>query len=149
MVFSFRLQTLLNYKRNLEELSQVRLAQCRNDLSLQEDRLQRLSEDREAYEREFQQKTSTAAPVNELALYLEFRDQSHARRLMLEEGREKILSEIERERGRLMALTQDRKILEKLKERQQRAFMFDLAQKERKNLEDLVVQRYRAGRSEN
>lgn len=148
MGYTFRLQTLLNYKRNLEELSQIRLADRHRALSLQDDLLRRLEEMREANHRAFRQKTAAAAPLRDLVGYLEFRDQSFDQRLRLEAGRTRILAEIEKERGRLIALTQDRKILEKLKEKQERVFMRDLEKRERKTLEDLVVQRYAAGERE-
>ena len=129
-------------------MAQIRMMQRRNELSVQEDRLQQLEAAREGYEREFKEKTMGGTTLSELALYLEFRDQSHVQRLTLEEGREKILTEIEKERGRLVVLTQDRKILEKLKGYQQEAYQKEQAKKERKHLEDLVVHRHSGGMME-
>ncbi|MBI5584043.1 MAG: flagellar export protein FliJ [Deltaproteobacteria bacterium] len=142
MAFSFRLQSLLNYRRSLEDLAQIRLTEQLQALALQEDRIGHLTRLREDCQQAFQQKTGEPAPVKELVFYLDFQDRSYEQLSRLEEGREKILSEVQRERDRLIVLTKDRKILEKLKERQEKEFLRDLDRKERKQIEDLVVQRY-------
>lgn len=46
MQFSFRMQTLLNWKRNLEELSQMRLAEKIRQLKAQEEKIQQLIDQR-------------------------------------------------------------------------------------------------------
>ena len=142
MAFSFRLQTLLNYRRSLEDLAQIRLFERLRALALQEDRIRELTGVREACQQAFRQRTGQPAPVNELVFYLDFQDRSFEALNRLATGKEKIQSEVKRERERLLALTRDRKILEKLKEKQQRLFWQDLDRKERKQMEDLVVQRY-------
>lgn len=142
MATTFRLQTLLNYRKNLEELSQIRLAERQQDLFRQEERLEHLRESRAACYREFNHRAAEPAPLGELAFYLEYQDLSHDRLGVLDEGRKKILAELDQERDRLMALTKDRKILEKLKENQQRDLEKAVNRKERKELENLVVQRF-------
>lgn len=142
MAFSFRLQSLLNYRRSLEDLAQIRLTERLQTLALQEDRIRHLNQVREAGQQIFRQKTEEPARVNELFFYLDFQERSYEQLQGLEEGREKLRGEVQRERERLLALTKDRKILEKLKERQQRVFWKDLDWKERKQIEDLVVQRH-------
>ena len=46
MQFSFRLQTFLNWKRNLEESSQMRLAEKIKQLRIQEEEIQQLIQQR-------------------------------------------------------------------------------------------------------
>jgi flagellar protein FliJ len=142
MAFSFRLQSLLNYRRSLEDLAQIRLSERLRAYSLQEDRIRDLAERREACQSAFRVKTGEPTPVNELVFYLDFQDRSFEQLNRLEEGREKLKSEVQREREKLLSSTRDRKILEKLKEQQQKEFLQDLDRKERKQAEDLVVQRY-------
>ncbi len=142
MAFSFRLQSLLNYRRSLEDLAQIRLTERLSALSLQETRIQDLTGLRAACQQAFREKAGEPAPVNELVFYLDFQERSFEQLNRLAEGREKIQGEVRRERERLLFLTRDRKILEKLREHQQTSFLQNLDRQERKEVEDLVVQRY-------
>jgi flagellar FliJ protein len=142
MAFSFRLQTLLNYRKSLEELAQLRLIERLRAVALQEERIRDLTRLREDCQQEFLRKTGAAAPVNELVLYLDFQDRSFGQLNRLEEDRDRILMEVHQERERLLTLTRDRKILEKLKERRQKEFLQDLDWQERKQIEEGVIQRH-------
>jgi flagellar protein FliJ len=142
VAFSFRLQSLLNYRRSLEDLAQIRLTERLSALSLQETRIRDLTGLRAACRQAFQEKAVEPAPVNELVFYLDFQERSFEQLNRLTEGREKIQGEVQRERERLLSLTRDRKILEKLRENQQKGFLQNLDRQERKEVEDLVVQRY-------
>jgi flagellar FliJ protein len=142
MAFSFRLQSLLNYRRSLEDLAQIRLTERLSALSLQETRIRDLTGNREACQQAFQKKAGEPAPVDELVYYLDFQERSFEQLSRLAEEREKLRREVRRERERLLSLTRDRKILEKLREYQQKDFMQNLDRKERVEAEDLVVQRY-------
>ena len=142
MAFSFRLQSLLNYRRSLEDLAQIRLTERLSALSLQETRIRDLTGLRAACQQAFQDKAGESAPVNELVFYLDFQERSFEQLNRLTDGREKIQGEVQRERERLLSLTRDRKILEKLREHQQKGFLQNLDRQERKEVEDLVVQRY-------
>jgi flagellar export protein FliJ len=142
VAFSFRLQSLLNYRRSLEDLAQIRLTERLSALSLQETRMRDLTGLRTACQQAFREKTGEPAPVNELVFYLDFQERSFEQLNRLAEGREKIQGEVQRERERLLSLTRDRKILEKLREYQQKGFLQNLDRQERKEVDDLVVQRY-------
>jgi flagellar FliJ protein len=141
MAFSFRLQALYHWRKNLEELSQLRLAGHLHSLAGQEERLEKLRERRTAYEGECRQMACQGAPINDLALYLDFFEDSFHQGEVLGEERKKTLAVIEAERRKLMELSRERKILEKLKERQFKKYLIDLEKKERKATDDLVVQR--------
>lgn len=141
MAFSFRLQALYHWRKNLEELSQLRLAGYLHTLAGQEERLNTLRETRAAYEGECRQKTCQGALINDLSLYLDFFEGSFHQGEVLKEEREKTLAVIEAERRKLTDLSRERKILEKVKERQFKNYLFDQEKKERKATDDLVVQR--------
>ena len=146
MAFSFRLQSILNYRKSLEDLAQIRLLERLKAFALQEDRIRDLTQVRKDCQLDFQQRTGEPTPASELVFYLDFLDRSFEQLSRLEREKEKILQEVQRERDRLLSLTKDRKILEKLKEQQQTEFLKDLEWQERKRVEDMVVQRYAGSR---
>ena len=141
MAFTFRLQALYHWRKNLEELCQLRLAGYLKVLAGQEERMEKLRETRKAYEGECRQKTGQGAAVSDLLLYLDYFDDSFQKLEVLEQERKKNLKVIETERRKLLDLTRERKILEKLKERELKKFLADQEKRERKATDDLVVQR--------
>jgi flagellar protein FliJ len=141
MAFIFRLQPLYLWRKNLEELSQLRLAGHLQALAGQEERMERLRETRKVYDGECRQKAGQGAAVSDLILYLDYFDDSFQKLEVLELERKKNLKLIETERQKLMDLTRERKILEKLKERQFIKFLAEQEKRERKMTDDLVVQR--------
>ena len=141
MAFTFRLQALYHWRKNLEELSQLRLAGSLNALAGQEERMEQLRETRKAYDGECRQKAGQGAAVSDLLLYLDYLEVSFQKLEVLEQERKKNLRVIETERRKLLDLTRERKILEKLKERQFKKFLAEQEKKERKATDDLVVQR--------
>jgi flagellar FliJ protein len=141
MAFTFRLQALYLWRKNLEELSQLRLAGYLKALAGQEERMEQLRETRKAYDGECRLKAGQGATAGDLILYLDYFDDSFRKLEVLEREREKNLKGIETERRTLMDLTRERKILEKLKERQFKKFLTEQDKKERKLTDDLVVQR--------
>ena len=141
MAFTFRLQALYHWRKNLEELSQLRLAGSLKALAGQEERMEQLRETRKAYDGECRQKAGQGAAVSELLLYLDYFEVSFQKLEVLEQERKKNLRVIETERRKLLELTRERKILEKLKERQFKKFLAEQEKKERKATDDLVVQR--------
>jgi len=141
MAFTFRLQALYHWRKNLEELCQLRLAGYLKALAGQEERMEQLRETRKAYDGECWQKAGQGAVVSDLLLYLDYFDDSFQKLEVLEQERKKNLRVIETERRKLLDLTRERKILEKLKERQFKKFLAEQEKKERKATDDLVVQR--------
>ncbi len=141
MAFTFRLQSLYLWRKNLEELSQLRLAGYLQALAGQEERMKKLREVRKAYDGECRQKAGQGATVCDLILYLDYSNDSFQQLEVLELERQKNLKIIETERQKLMNLTRERKILEKLKERQFIKFLSEQEKKERKASDDLLVQR--------
>jgi flagellar protein FliJ len=141
MAFTFRLQSLYLWRKNLEELSQLRLAGHLQALAGQEERMKKLRETRKAYDGECRQKAGQGTTVSDLSLYLDYSNDSFRQLEVLELERKRNLKLIETERQKLMNLTRERKILEKLKERQFIKFLSDQEKKERKASDDLLVQR--------
>lgn len=103
--------------------------------------MEKIRETRKAYDGECRQKAGQGVAVSDLILYLDYFDGSFQKLEVLELERKKNLKVIETERQKLIDLTRERKILEKLKERQFIKFLAEQEKRERKETDDLVVQR--------
>ena len=144
MRFVFRLQGLLNWKKNLEELSQMRLAEKLKQLRAEEEEIQRLIEQRSAYQQELKEKSVQGLKAAEYLTYQHYFERS-LRDLLLREEKKKItLHEAEAEREKLVALTKQRKILERLREKRLKKFMYQSEQEERSKNDERVISRYRS-----
>ncbi len=103
--------------------------------------MKKLREIRKAYDGECRHKAGQGATVCDLILYLDYSNDSFRQLEVLELERKRNLKLIETERQKLMNLTRERKILEKLKERQFIKFLSEQEKRERKASDDLLVQR--------
>jgi flagellar protein FliJ len=141
--FRFPWQTLLNWKRNLEELSQMRLAAKAGQLQKEEERIQVLAARRRATEEEVSKKAQRGIRADEFALYKEFAEVSRLDLQKREERRRITLREMEDERDALIRVTKEKKILEKLKEKKLKDFVEEEEKSEQKYNDERVTLRYR------
>ena len=144
MAFVFKLQGLLNWKKNLEELSQMRLAEKLKQLQVEEEEIQGLIEQRSAYYLELQEKSVRGLKAAEYLIYQHYFERSLQDLLLREEKKKITLREAEAEREKLVALTKQRKILEKLKEKRLKKFMYESEREERSKNDERVISRYRS-----
>ncbi len=144
MGFVFKLQGLLNWKKNLEELAQMRLAEKLKQLQAEEEEIQRLIKQRSAYQQELREKSVQGLNVGEYLTYQNYFETSLKDLLFREEQKKITLREIEVEREKLIAFTKQRKILEKLKEKRLRKFMYELEQEDRTKNDERVISRYQS-----
>ncbi len=143
MRFSFPLQTLFNWKRNLEEISQLRLAAKIARLKNQEEKIQELIRKRNSYDEELKKKSVQGIQADEYSLYKEFGKDSWGELKTQESKRKEVLREVEDEREKTVTLSKEKKILEKLKEKKFRTFLSHLEKSERKGNDEMVVMKYR------
>jgi len=144
MGFVFKLQGLLNWKKNLEELSQMRLAEKLKQLQAEEEEIQRLINQRSAYQQELREKSVHGLNAAEYLTYQHYFERSLKDLLFREEKKKIALREIEVEREKLIAFTKQRKILEKLKEKRLKKFMYQLEQEDRTKSDERVISRYQS-----
>jgi flagellar export protein FliJ len=141
MGFVFRYQTLLDWKRNLEELAQIKLAETAERLRAQEEAIRQLNERRRREEAELQHKMVKGIEVGELLTYKQSEEDSYRELLGMEERRQEITREMEQERQRLVGLMRERKTLEKLEERSLKAFNRRMDKLEQKTVDELFLAR--------
>lgn len=144
MRFVFKLQALLNWKKNLEELSQMRLADKLKHLKTQEEEIQSLINHRSAYSQEINELSLKGLKVGEYVTYQQYFEESY-KDLILKEAKKRLtIQEIEVERGNLIAFTKERKILEKLKEKRLKKYMYQLEKEDQIKNDERTIRRYQS-----
>ena len=123
MPFHFSLQPLLNWKKSLEEQSQMRLAGMMTRLKAQEEEIEKLTLQRLACELKLKEKSEQGIPAGEYLLFKQFGEESRKELISKEDEKRRILREMDQERGKLLALTKEKKTLERLKEKQLKEFL--------------------------
>jgi flagellar FliJ protein len=142
MRFSFPLQTLLNWKRNLEEFSQMRLAAKITRLKNQDEEIQELVLKRLSYEEELNLKIRQGVGADEYSLYQRFAEDSRKDLLNKELQKENTKREVEVERRKMIALSKEKKILERLRDKRFKIFINHLEKLEQKNNDEIVTMKY-------
>jgi flagellar FliJ protein len=142
MGFSFPLQALLNWKRSLEEHSQMRLAEIITRLRAQEQEIESLTLKRLSYEQKLKEKSHQGIRGEEYILYKEFTEDSRRDLLSKEEKKRRTLQEIDKERKKLIALTKEKKILEKLREKQFKNFINQEEKTQQKQDDEMATMKY-------
>ena len=142
MRFVFKLQALLNWKKNLEELSQMRLADKLKYLQTQEEEIHNLRNQRSAYAQEMNERSLRGLKAGEYLTYQQYFEESYKDLILKVEKKKHTILEIEREREKLIAFTKQRKILEKLKEKKLEKFRYQAEREEQIKNDERAIRRY-------
>jgi flagellar FliJ protein len=142
MRFVFKLQALLNWKRNLEELAQMRLAEKIKDLKTQEEEIQNLRNQRTAYAKEINEKSLRGLKAGEYLTYQHYFEESYSDLILKEEKKRLTIQGIEKEREKLISFTKQRKILEKLKEKRLKKFNDQTEQEDQIRNDERAIRDY-------
>lgn len=142
MAYHFKLETVLNYRRNLEELAQQKLGRELLILESHNARLSSLKEKRVAVIAEFEEekKKQMAAPM--FSFYME------SIRLMereIEGVRQMIVSQhkaVELARLALAEKVRDKKVMEKARERDYQKYLTEVLKKEQNEADEQMVLRF-------
>ena len=144
MRFIFKLQALLNWKKNLEELSQMRLADKLKVLHTQEEEIQNLRNQRSAYAQEINERSLQGLKAGEYLTYQQYFEESYMDLMGKEEKKKLTIREIEMEREKLIAFTKQRKILEKLKEKRLKKFIYQAEKEDQIKNDERAIRRYQS-----
>ena len=144
MRFVFKLQALLNWKKNLQELAQMRVADKVQDLRTQEEEIQNLRNRRFAYAQEINERSLKGLKAGEYLTYQLYFEESRKDLMLKEEKKKHTIRELEMEREKLIAFTKQRKILEKLKEKKLRRFMYQAEKEEQIKNDERAIRRYQS-----
>jgi len=144
--YRFRLETVLNYRRNLEDTARQKLAAEEAELARLERALEKTVLDRQRTSEEFEErkkKPMTAARFARFVETLQYQERQ------AEALREKIKAQkqaVEAARAALAARVRDRKVMEKARERDYRRFLKEEMRRELGENDEMAVLRH--GRSE-
>jgi len=143
MRFPFSLQPLLDWKRNLEEVAQIRLTAKMTLVKAQEEEIEKLTLKRLAHEEELRNKISRGIPAPEYVLYKQFAEESRTELKTREHKKKEMIREIERDREKLVQLSKEKRILERLKEKKKKVFLYQAEKNEQKRNDEMVITRRR------
>ncbi len=146
MAFAFKLQSLLNWKKSLEELAQKELAAQFVELRKQEEEIEGLILKRIAYEQELKEKSVKGIPAGEYLAFQQYFEQSYQELIKREEKKRDLIREIEATRQKLLSLTKERKILDKLKEKRRKKYLYELERKEQSTNDERAIQQFKPPR---
>ncbi len=144
--YRFRLETVLGYRKNLEDMARQKLAAEEAELARLERALEKVVLDRQRTSGEFEErkkKPMTAARFARFVETLQYQERQ------AEALREKIKAQkqaAEAARAALAARVRDRKVMEKARERDYRRFLKEETRRELGENDEMAVLRH--GRSE-
>ena len=142
--FRFRLQKVLDIRQMIEDQLVLELARLRAELESEQARLVELVSEMEAHKAVMKRRLTEAdaEKIRESYEYIQ-----SLRRRILEQ--EKVVAEAAQRRDEKLTETiqasQDRKVMERLKERQQAEHQAEMLSEEQKSLDDMASARRHAG----
>ncbi len=137
----FTLHQVLNYRADLERLRKQEFATARQDLDRANDKLEQERQEAAELAREFAERNGQIDSVVELQLYADF---FARKREQIKQQQERVVALdriLEHRREELVQATQDKKVLESLKEKKELAFRQEQQRKERDFLDEIAVQK--------
>ena len=141
--FKFRLQTVLEHKQRLEDMAQLEHAQAQASQAKEERALGQL---REAEGRGFdeleRQRFDGRLDIEALQFGMTYLDALKVQITRQAQVVDRVRKATEAKRERLVATMQDRKALERLREKQQQDFSLAESRREAAELDEMVVMRH-------
>lgn len=144
MRYSFKFETLLNYKKRLEEVAQQVLAQKMTERAEAEQKLNRLKTRGEKCLFELIKKRAKGIPAAQHLLYINYLNLLAKDIAIQEEVAQALARAVEEARQKLLKLSREKKMIEKLKKKDFNAFTQEMIRVEQKENDELVLIRRRA-----
>jgi flagellar FliJ protein len=141
-MFVFRFQTVLDFRKNVEEKILGEFSEKKRQLEFEELKLQNLMKEWSALLGELKKMQNKAVPVGDIARYVAYIDQ-----VKENENRQKIKiaevsGQLETKRIELLDAVKKTKIMEKLKQRHAKDYKDDERALEQKNSDEMSVLKF-------
>lgn len=120
----------------------MRLAEMITRLKVEEEEIEKLTLKRLSYAQKLKEKSHQGIRGGEYFIYKQFAEDSRRDLLSKEEKKRGILQEIDQERENLISLTKEKKILERLKEKQFKNFRYQMEKAEQKENDEMTTMKY-------
>ena len=141
-MFQFKLEPLLNHRRYQEEILQKELADLKKRLQAEQHQLRNLRTKKRRNVQLLTARQRKSRPASELKLYVDYIDHLTVELTVQAERVMEAQRRFDAKRRELMAAMKKRKVLEKLKEKGQRAYEQTQLKKERAVLDDVAGHQY-------
>jgi flagellar FliJ protein len=143
----FQLQTVLDYRETKESQAQQSLAEARRMEHQLQQELERLHNDLRRLENEQEAKQAAGLECRELLLYQNGKECRRSRMRELEARIASARQEVERKRQDLLRASRDKKLLEKVKERQSERLCQHLLKQEQERMDEIATTSFVKGRT--
>ena len=141
-MYQFKLQALLNHRRHQEELCQQELAQFRRKLAAEQEKLRRQKQQKRENIQRLQTRQKESTGISDILLYINYIAQLsktiETQTTCVREAAKKV----KQKRNELIDIMKKRKTLEKLKEKDWRAYQKKKLQDERKFMDEVAAARH-------
>jgi len=142
-MYKFNLEPLLNHRRYQEELLQKEFADSRKRLTEAQRKLRLLKDKRRQCSRTLQRLQKKNGTVSNFILYLRYLDRLSKE---LDRHKQSVVTaekQFNRKRNDLLQIMQKRKMLEKLKEREWKAYQQKMLKDDRKFMDEVAANHFR------
>ena len=141
-MYRFNLQVLLDYRKRVEEGIQIELSHVQRKLEEERQLIISYREEKNFYEEELLKREEREIDIEEGILY---RDYLKGMRIKIKKQEEivaRMRIEFDKKREELLAVTKNRKILEKVKEKDWNKFARELARREGMFIDEVGIRGY-------
>ncbi len=141
-MYRFNLQVLLDYRKRVEEGIQIELSDVQRKLKEEKQLLISYREEKNFYEEELARREEREIDVEEGILYRDYLKGMRAKIKKQEEIVARMRVELDKKREELLAITKNRKILEKVKEKDWNKFARELERREVMFIDEVGIRGY-------
>jgi flagellar protein FliJ len=140
--FQFRLETLLQHRRNLEEQERAKFSCIRNDFHAEIARKEALSARRTQTLSELVALECAGCDAQEIMWAYSFLGHLDREMKRASERISQLEKRLEDQKQIMIASSRDKKIIENLKAKREKEFLISVEREEQKSIDDLVITRY-------
>ena len=141
-MFTFKLQSVANYRKAVEEKKQLDLAEGQRQLAREEARLELLRDEKAMLCEQLkgvQGKTTTCADIAMYLSYLELhKEKEHEQCKMVD----RVTEDVSRQREVLLEAVQKRKVMDNLSEKQFQEYTKEINKLDRRDADETAVMRF-------
>jgi len=140
--FVFRLETLLNHRRNIEERERIKFSRIRSELLAELNHLEMLEAKQAETRSELASEESGKCDEREISCFCRFLDRLSREMAVSRERVTRLEQELEAQKQIMIEASRDKKMIENLRLKKQKEFLVSLERQEQKSVDELVVTRF-------
>ena len=140
--FLFRLETLLQHRRNLEERERTKFSIIRGELLAEQANLQTLKAKHQETRFDLAAKKTGHCEAGEIDLCYRFLNRLDREIVRSTRRLAQLEMQVEKQKQSMIEASRDRKMIENLRKKREKEFQVALEQGERKAVDEMVVTRF-------